>query len=253
MFRNVTTKLAKGLGLGSSLYVLHSMDQRRQMLDKLPHQPDFKVSKEIKPDEMLPGHWQELKDDKPYEVSVATKTAFEGRYGALTHAVFAVRPLDNKKYFLFGRQSPALAYQNSFKVNGSRFATIIDNECAYTKPTSSNHFKQGSDHATLSGAEIKAALSLTEKDICKKQFFDLFRSNCVTAIATGSANMMLEADKRTGDKQEDLLHLGEMLTNSADLNLSQGICNNSTVRKKMTQATSLISEPDNTPVGLVRK
>ena len=86
------------------------------------------------------------------------------------------------------------------------------------------------------GAEIKAALTKTQQEICQKQFFDLFRSNCVSAISASIINMKKEVAKRTGDKEQALHNLDEMFTNTADFNFSQGIANNSQVWTGITQS-----------------
>ena len=252
-------KTAATASAGTSAgYLAYSFDQRKQMKseflsisEKHPSlkQESFDITKlpEIKPERMQPGHWKDLEDDKEYVVSLALKPAFEEQMGkdAFVHASLAIRSADQKDggFYVFGRQSPYSSTVQDQPEPVYLLETVIGNEKNYLMPGVLSNFKYVENGATLTGAEIKAAMSKGQ-EICDSQLCDMLRSNCCTAAVYVLNNMTIEVGKRKEDKDSvsTLKNLFMMMVQGATVNFSQGVSNNPIVRKSIKDAQASVDK-----------
>lgn len=211
---------------------------------------------EIHPGKMRAGQWQELEDDRSYSVGFAVKPGFEAQLGkkTLSHASISIE--SDEEYLVIGRQSPAFrSMPKEEKSNDPFHKTILDNEKDYTMPSVLSNFKIAETRVSLTGAEIKAAFDITQKKICEQELCDMTKSNCCTAATEAFCNMFKEVYKRedSPEKAETLKKLYDLICQASQLNYSQGISNNATVKKSLSEVRQLFTEyllavkPGNTP------
>lgn len=89
----------------------------------------------------------------------------------------------------------------------------------------------------LTGSEIKNILRATDKNICHVEHCALYNSNCYTAAVYAIVEMMVEIDKRSGNKErnnQDILKLAHFIPKTASDNFGQGLYNNRAVRRHLS-------------------
>ncbi|KTD36055.1 hypothetical protein Lnau_1039 [Legionella nautarum] len=190
---------------------------------------------EIPPEKMK--SLDEMPNNGQYELMFATKSGLPIPMLPISHSAVAFKDTQTDNIFVYGRQSPWDFF--NWVRDGISFRTEMDNERKYLNKN--YPFTAYPTGALFAKDEIAAFFNKTDTLINKKQFCNMFNSNCYSASVTVFALALEILAKREKFVAEEINNVLKVLEgHPLQDHLSLGVMNNSVVQSSLKSAVSSV-------------